>query len=70
MLRRDEYGEKCIELEKGLKPQLTVEFLSTLVEAAKVCGWDSDYGEVQIFVEWCFRVAGTEPPDLEPYLLP
>jgi hypothetical protein len=55
-------------LEAHLRPELSPAFLETLVQAARTCGLGvEDYGAVQDFVRWCFRVAGeTEPADLTP----
>lgn len=50
-----------------LKPLLTDNFLKTLVEAAKVCGWNIDHCVTADFVDWCFEVAEKPAPDLEPY---
>jgi len=41
-----------------LKPELTDEFLATLVKAARTCGWDVDHSETYQFVRWCFNTAG------------
>jgi hypothetical protein len=56
------------QLEAQLRPELSPAFLETLVQAARTCGLGvEDYGAVQDFVRWCFRVAGeTEPADLTP----
>jgi hypothetical protein len=59
--------EEHDELERRLAERITPEFLSTLAEAARVCGWSRDYVEIGTFVEDMFRLADTEPPDLEPY---
>jgi hypothetical protein len=54
--------------ENTLKPELTNEFLSTLTNAAKVCGWNVDHGETTQFVIWCHRIAGQPvPEDLEAF---
>ena len=56
--------------EKELKPYLTDEFLSTLKEAVKVCGWLVDHIESSEFVGWCCDLAGKGYPkdkELEPY---
>lgn len=47
-----------------LRPRLTEEFLDTLLEAAKVCGWGgADAIEVGAFLSWCRMTAGK--PDIE-----
>jgi len=46
------------------------EFLKTLKEAVKVCGWSVDHIESSSFVGWCFQVAGKDYPsdeELQPY---
>lgn len=56
--------------EKELKPYLTDEFLSTLKEAVRTCGWMVDHIESSSFVGWCFELAGQRYPkdkELEPY---
>ena len=53
------------ELEKDLRKSMSDEFLATLVQAAKVSGWELDNTEVTHFVTWCFNVADKEVPDLE-----
>jgi len=50
--------------EEKLKPLLTDEFLSTLVEAAGVCGWSIDAIETQNFVEWCFYQVDKIAPEI------
>ena len=62
--------EMATPREKKLKPLLTDEFLSVLIEAVKICGWSVDHIESSQFVGWCFDVAGKEYPtdeELEPY---
>lgn len=59
-----------IHSEKTLKPMLKDEFLKTLKEAVKICGWSVDHIESSRFVGWCFQVAGHDYPsdeELEPY---
>lgn len=59
-----------INRESGLKPRLTREFLDTLLEAGKICGWSVDYVEIKDFVRWCFEVADETIPtaaEFEPY---
>jgi hypothetical protein len=52
----------------ALRPRLTPEFLETLVEAARISGYEnSDYFEVVKFVEWWHERLGLPVPDLEPY---
>ena len=64
----DQYDEKQAVLEAQLKPQLTAEWLETLVTAAQTCGWMVDFWEVKSFVYWCFDVADAEEhPSLEPF---
>lgn len=55
--------------EKELEAKLTDEFLSTLVEAARVSGWSHDYSEITEFVFDMFNRAGKPLPDLAPYRL-
>jgi hypothetical protein len=50
-----------------LKPLLSDEFLKTLAEAAKVCGWEVDHIETEHFVFWCFDVAGKDKPEVSAY---
>ncbi|HEY5865364.1 MAG TPA: hypothetical protein VI542_07400 [Candidatus Tectomicrobia bacterium] len=71
MEKYDKHEEEIRVLEAKLKPQLTQEWLDTLVEAARTCGWTVDHGETMHFVRWCCDVAGAEPPaSLEPYQYP
>ena len=52
-----------------LKPELTDEFLATLVKAARTCGWDVDHSETYQFVRWCFNTAGkAHPKNMEPFM--
>jgi hypothetical protein len=53
--------------EEALKPELTDDFIATLIKAAKTYGWSGDYGEVVGFVEWCLRLSDREAEDLEPF---
>lgn len=53
--------------EAKLKESMSPEFLTTLVEAAKVCGRSVDYHELREFVEWCFDVVEKPVPDIDPY---
>lgn len=58
--------------EKELVPLLTDDFLSTLKEAVKVCGWSVDHIESSAFVRWSFELAGKgylSFEDLYPYEL-
>jgi hypothetical protein len=59
--------EEQDELENKLRPQLTDEFLATLVDAARTCGWMEDYIAVEDFVKWAFNVVDKKAPSLEPY---
>jgi hypothetical protein len=61
------YDELIAGKEQELKPLLDRQFLSTLVEAARVCGHSVDYVELVSFVGWCYGLLGKEPPDLTPY---
>jgi len=63
-----DYNKKSEELELNLKPKLTREFLNTLVEAVKICGWSVDLIESANFVDWCFDLAEVDRVNLEPYL--
>jgi hypothetical protein len=55
-------------MHERLIPRLTPDFLATLVEAAKTCGWqEGDYWETMAFVRWCHDQVGRVPPDLTPY---
>lgn len=56
------YDKQCKEYEKQLVPHLTDEFLSSLVLAAKTCGWDVDHSVTVDFVNWCHDVAGKPLP--------
>ena len=67
----EEYAKKNEEFEKELKPFLTDEFLSTLIKAAKTCGWNVDHIETMEFVIECFDMAGKKSPDhdvLSPFM--
>ncbi|MDD5510622.1 MAG: hypothetical protein PHI12_07430 [Dehalococcoidales bacterium] len=55
------------EREALLKPRMTDEFLSTLVELAKTVGWLLDYVEVEAFVRNAFDFADKKLPDMTPY---
>ena len=42
-----------------LKARLTDEFLATLADAARTCGWEVvEYPDVVDFVNWCREIAG------------
>ena len=56
-----------MDKENLLRPLLTEQFLGTLVEAIKTCGWQVDYTELIDFVKWCFELAEKESPSLEVY---
>lgn len=53
--------------KEALRPLLNKEFLDTLAEATRVCGWDVDMIESRQFVVWCYELAGIDPPNLEAY---
>lgn len=55
------------ELENALQPKLTGEFLNTLADAVRTCGWNVDMIESTKFVEWCFNLAGVPIPELDPF---
>lgn len=55
------------DYKRELKPKLTEEFLKTLDQAVRTCGWSVDYIESSQFVAWCFRVAGKEYHQEEPF---
>jgi hypothetical protein len=67
----DKYDIRAEELEEKLRPQLTDEFLDTLVQAARTCGWSSDHTETMSFVYWCYDIVGKsrtrEFPNLDPF---
>jgi hypothetical protein len=65
-----QHEKDCLESEQALKPQLTEDFIKTLVTAARTYGWMGDYSEVVDFVNWCSDVAGQERQDLEPFHMP
>ena len=58
-------GFKLSKSEEKLKPFLTEDFLATLKEAVKVCGWSVDLIESSSFVMWCFDVAGKKYKERE-----
>jgi len=57
------YAEKETELENEIKPILTDEFLSTLIKAARTCGWSVDHIETVHFINWCFNVVEKKQPE-------
>ena len=59
--------EEIQELEDKLRPKLSEDFLTTLVEAAKIHGNTGDWVAVKDFVRAQFHLAGKEPPEMEPY---
>jgi len=61
------YDEKSNKAEETLKPRLTDTFLETLALSVRTCGWSVDHVESAEFVEWCFRLAEKDIPDLEPF---
>jgi len=65
-----EYDAEGIRLDAALKPKLTDEFLSILVEAARTCGYSVDHVETVSFVEWCYQIAEKPVPDCKPYQIP
>jgi hypothetical protein len=72
----EEYDKQYDELESRLKPLLTEEFLDTLIEAVRTCGWSIDHIESSKLVYWCLDVAGDVRADgadgsiTEPYQNP
>ena len=56
-------GISTVTREEALKPRLTAEFLATLLEAMKVCGYWVDNGEVANFYKWACSIAEMEPAD-------
>ena len=53
--------------EAELRSRLTPEFLNTLVEVARTCGWNVDHIETISFVAYCHDLAGITCPSLDPY---
>ena len=51
----------------ALRPKLTREFLSTLMQAARTYGWEGDYTEIVEFAKYCHRLAGVDVLDLKPH---
>lgn len=49
--------------EQALKPKLTDEFLETLTQAVRTCGWSLDMVETGRLAEWCYELAGKSAPD-------
>jgi hypothetical protein len=65
------YDRESARLEAELKPKLTDEFLSTLLQAVRTHGWSGDYVETFQFVQEMFDLAGKEPlGQLEPFQVP
>jgi len=62
-----DYDKRLKEAEEALKPMLTDEFLETLKQSVKTCGWSVDHVESSAFVCWCFDLAGKENPDTNPF---
>lgn len=63
-------NDKSDQFRDWLRPQLTDEFLATLVEAARVDGYMSNWSRAEDvigFVEEMFGIAGKQPPNLGPY---
>lgn len=52
-----------------LRPTMTPEFLTGLMQAVRTYGWRGDYAEVFAFLEWCVAdVAGfPRPVPVDPY---
>ncbi len=67
MLGMNSYEQRQAAKIAELKPQLTDEFLSTIVEAARVAGWIVDHIETISFVKYLYSIAEKACPDLEPY---
>jgi hypothetical protein len=62
------YQKESDRLDAELKPKLTDEFLSTLLQAVRTHGWSGDYVETFQFVQEMFDLAGKERPvPLEPF---
>ena len=57
-------GKRIADSESRLN--LTDDFLEILVAASRTYGWSADYTEVILFVEWCYKIAEKDVPDLEP----
>ena len=54
------------EIKERIRQLATDEFLSALSEIAKLYGWEGDYGEVSLFVEYVYKIKGIPMPDLTP----
>lgn len=63
----EKYRTQTEIMEGDLRPLLTDEFLATLTQAVKTCGWTVDHCESSKFVRWCHQIADKPSPDLEPY---
>ena len=51
----------------ALTNRLSDDFLDTLAECVKICGWEGDHTDNFHFVEWVYALASAECPELTPY---
>lgn len=58
------YDERLAAAESALRPRLTPEFLSALVQAVETCGWAVDANETVCFVKYLFSLAEQPMPTL------
>ena len=52
---------------KKILPLLTDDFLKTLTEVAKTCGWSLDHVATAEFVDWCHDVVEKPRSDVTAY---
>lgn len=45
----------------------TDDFLTKLVDIARIYGWSGDYIEVENFIEFTYNARGLKMPDVTPY---
>ena len=55
------------EREAAIRERLRPEALDLITEAARVCGWSTDYFEIDTFLRWCYKLVGRPIPNTEPY---
>lgn len=63
----DSYEQNMLAAEDKILPLLTDDFLKTLTEVAKTCGWNVDHTETIGFVNWCHDIVEKPRPDVTAY---
>lgn len=63
----DSFEQNMVAAEEKIIPLLTEDFLRTLTEVARTCGWNVDHVVTIDFVNWCHDRAEKPRPDVTAY---